>query len=92
MANKTDLINKVAEITEMSKKDTGLVVDTLFDTIGNELKDGKKVQLIGFGTFEVRQRAARKGHNPQTGEEMEIPATKVPAFKPGKPLKDKVKD
>jgi DNA-binding protein HU-beta len=89
--NKTDLINAVAEASELSKKDATKAVDAVFDTILDALKDGDKVQLIGFGNFEVRERAARKGRNPQTGEEIEIPASKVPAFKPGKALKDAVK-
>lgn len=89
--NKTDLINAVSESTELSKKDATKAVDAVFDSVMNALKDGDKVQLIGFGNFEVRERAARKGRNPQTGEEIEIPASKVPAFKPGKALKDAVK-
>ncbi|AEH53620.1 MULTISPECIES: HU family DNA-binding protein [Heyndrickxia] len=89
--NKTDLINAVAEATELSKKDTTKAVDAIFDTIQNALANGDKVQLIGFGNFEVRERAARKGRNPQTGEEIDIAASKVPAFKPGKALKDAVK-
>lgn len=89
--NKSELINSVAEESGLSKKDAGKAVDAVFDTILNALKEGDRVQLIGFGTFEVRDRAARKGRNPQTGEEIQIPASKVPAFKPGKALKDAVK-
>ncbi|CAM4061746.1 MULTISPECIES: HU family DNA-binding protein [Bacillaceae] len=89
--NKTELINAVAEASELSKKDATKAVDAVFDSILNALKDGDKVQLIGFGNFEVRERAARKGRNPQTGDEIEISASKVPAFKPGKALKDAVK-
>lgn len=89
--NKTDLVNSVAEETEFSKKDAAKVVDVVFESITDSLKDGDKVQLIGFGNFEVRERSARKGRNPQTGEEIEISASKVPAFKPGKALKDAVK-
>lgn len=89
--NKTDLINAVAEATELSKKDATSAVDAVFEAITNTLQEGNKVQLIGFGNFEVRERAARKGRNPQTGEEIEIAASKVPAFKPGKALKDAVK-
>lgn len=89
--NKTDLINEVAETAELSKKDATKAVDALFDAIQNTLAQGDKVQLIGFGNFEVRERSARKGRNPQTGEEIEIAASKVPAFKPGKALKDAVK-
>lgn len=88
--NKTELINAVAEASELSKKDATKAVDSVFDTILDALKNGDKIQLIGFGNFEVRERSARKGHNPQTGEEIEIPASKVPAFKPGKALKDAV--
>lgn len=89
--NKTELINAVAEASELSKKDATKAVDAVFDTILEALKAEDKVQLIGFGNFEVRERLARKGRNPQTGEEIEIPASKVPAFKPGKALKDAVK-
>ena len=89
--NKTELINAVAEASELSKKDATKAVDAVFDTILEALKAEDKVQLIGFGNFEVRERAARKGRNPQTGEEIEIPASKVPAFNPGKALKDAVK-
>jgi DNA-binding protein HU-beta len=89
--NKTDLINAVAEQTELSKKDATKAVEAVFDSVMDSLKKGEKVQLIGFGNFEVRDRAARKGRNPQTGEEIQIPASKVPAFKPGKALKDAVK-
>jgi DNA-binding protein HU-beta len=87
---KTDLIAKVAEATEMTKKDSTKVVDATLDAIAEALKNGEKVQLLGFGTFVVRERAARKGRNPQTGEEIDIPATKVPAFKPSKQLKEAV--
>ena len=89
--NKTELINAVAEASELSKKDATKAVDAVFESILEALKNGDKVQLIGFGNFEVRERAARKGRNPQTGEEIEISASKVPAFKPGKALKDAVK-
>ncbi|CEA04794.1 DNA-binding protein [Lysinibacillus sp. BF-4] len=88
--NKTELVNAVAEATELSKKDAASAVDAVFNTIQNTLAKGDKVQLIGFGNFEVRERAARKGRNPQTGAEIEIAASKVPAFKPGKALKDAV--
>ncbi|PEJ53764.1 DNA-binding protein [Bacillus sp. AFS017336] len=89
--NKTDLINAVAEAGELTKKQATLAVDAVFESILGALQNGDKVQLIGFGNFEVRERAARKGRNPQTGEEIEIAASKVPAFKPGKALKDAVK-
>jgi DNA-binding protein HU-beta len=88
--NKTELINSVAEKTDLSKKDVSKAVDAVFDVITESLSKGEKVQLIGFGNFEVRARSARKGRNPQTGEEIEIAASKVPAFKPGKALKDSV--
>ena len=91
MANKQDLIAKVAETAELSKKQAALVVATVFDTIAESLANGEKVQLIGFGNFEVRERAERKGRNPQTGAELVIPASKVPEFKAGKALKDAVK-
>ncbi|MFD2612009.1 HU family DNA-binding protein [Paenibacillus gansuensis] len=86
--NKSELITKVAETTELSKKDVTKAVDAVFEAISEALSGGDKVQLVGFGNFEVRERSARKGRNPQTGEEIEIPASKVPAFKPGKALKD----
>ena len=91
MANKAELIEKVASATDLTKKDATAAVDAVFSTIQDALANGEKVQLIGFGNFEVRERAARKGRNPQTGQEIEIPASKVPAFKPGKALKDAVK-
>lgn len=89
--NKTDLINAVAEQVDLTKKEAGSAVDAVFESIQNSLSKGEKVQLIGFGNFEVRERAARKGRNPQTGKEIEIPASKVPVFKAGKALKDAVK-
>lgn len=89
--NKTELVTEVMERTELSKKDASKAVNAVFDSIQDTLANGDSVQLIGFGNFETRQRAARKGRNPQTGEEIEIGASKVPAFKPGKALKDAVK-
>lgn len=89
--NKTDLVNLVAEKAEISKKDATKAVDAVFDGIVDALAGGDKVQLIGFGNFEVRERAARKGRNPQTGEEIEIAASKTPGFKPGKQFKDSIK-
>lgn len=89
--NKTELINLVSEKANLTKKEAGLAVDAVFESIQKSLSDGEKVQLIGFGNFEVRERAARKGRNPQTGKEIDIPASKVPAFKAGKALKDAVK-
>ncbi|MGG3493807.1 HU family DNA-binding protein, partial [Brevibacillus choshinensis] len=81
----------VAELTELTKKDSSKAVDAILEAISNSLQNGEKVSLIGFGNFEVRERAARKGRNPQTGEEIEIASSKLPAFKPGKELKDLVK-
>ncbi|HIZ71082.1 MAG TPA: HU family DNA-binding protein [Candidatus Atopostipes pullistercoris] len=92
MANKADLIEGVVSKTELTKKDATAAVEALFDVVTETLADGERVQVIGFGSFEVRDRAARKGRNPQTGDEIEIPATKVPAFKAGKGLKDAVKN
>lgn len=89
--NKKELIGAVAEATGQTKKDAELVVDSTFDVITSALKDGEKVKVHGFGSFEVRERAARKGRNPQSGEEIEIPATKAPAFKAAKALKDAIK-
>ena len=91
MANKADLVQSVAGKVDESKKTVAPIVDAIFESIQENLAEGEKVQIIGFGNFEVRERAARKGRNPQTGEEIEIPASKVPAFKPGKGLKDAVK-
>ncbi|CCQ98494.1 non-specific DNA-binding protein HBsu; signal recognition particle-like (SRP) component [[Clostridium] ultunense Esp] len=88
--NKTELVAKVAEATELSKKDAQKAVEAVFDAITEALKAGDKVQLVGFGNFEIRERSARKGRNPQTGEEIQIAASKVPAFKPGKALRDSV--
>ena len=88
--NKTELINSVAEKAELSKKDASKAVDAVFEAIAGALQEGDKVQLVGFGNFEVRERQARKGRNPQTGEEIDIAASKIPAFKPGKSLKDQV--
>lgn len=88
--NKAELITVVAQKTDLSKRDAERVVKTVFDTITEELAKGDKVQVIGFGTFEVRERQAREGRNPQNGESITIAASKSPAFKAGKQLKDKV--
>lgn len=88
--NKTELINAIAAEAEISKKDAGKALDAFIETVTNTLKNDEKVQLIGFGTFEVRERAAREGHNPATGEKITIAASKVPAFKAGKALKDTI--
>ncbi len=89
--NKSELISKVAENTDLTKKDVTKAVEAVFEAISEALQSGDKVQLVGFGNFEVRERSARKGRNPQTGEEIEIAASKVPAFKAGKALKDGIK-
>ena len=91
MANKAELISEVAVKTQLTKKEVSAAVEALLSSIQEDLAKGDKVQLIGFGTFEVRHRAARKGRNPQTGEDIEIPASQIPAFKPGKALKDAIK-
>ena len=88
--NKAELISAVAEQAGLSKKDTEAVIVATLDTITAALKDGEKVQLVGFGSFEVKKRAARVGRNPQTKEAVEIPASVVPVFKAGKALKDAV--
>lgn len=89
--NKSDLIGAVSEKTEMAKKDVEKVVNTLVDTIIDTVKGDEKVQLVGFGTFERRHRAERKGRNPATKEEITIPALNVPVFKAGKAFKERVK-
>ncbi len=89
--NKTDLINAVAAKAGISKKDADKAVAAVLASIEEALKAGDKVQLIGFGTFEVKERAARTGHNPKTGEAIEIAASKVPSFKAGAALKGAVK-
>ena len=88
--NKTELIAEVAKKCGISKKDAEKAVTTTFDTIADALSQGDKVQLVGFGSFEVKSRAARTGRNPRTKEVVEIPASKVPVFKAGKALKDAV--
>lgn len=89
--NKSELVDLVAEKAEMSKKDSEKAVKAVLDSITDGLIKGDKVQLVGFGTFEVRSRKEREGRNPATGEKIKIKALKVPAFKPGKALKEKVK-
>ncbi|MCI8836177.1 MAG: HU family DNA-binding protein [Ruminococcus sp.] len=88
--NKTELVAAIAENAEISKKDAEKAMKALIDVITEELKKGEKVQLVGFGTFEVSSRAAREGRNPQTGKAMKIAACKAPKFKAGKALKDAV--
>ena len=88
--NKAELITSMAEKSQLTKKDAESALKAFIDSVQEALENGDKVQLIGFGTFETRERAARTGRNPQTGEELKISATTAPAFKPGKALKDKV--
>ena len=88
--NKTELVANVAEKAGLTKKDAEKAVNALFSSVEEALVANDKVQMIGFGTFEVKERAARTGRNPQTGAEIEIPASKNPVFKAGKALKDAV--
>ena len=90
--NKTELISAMSENANMTKVDAEKALKAFIDTVTEELKNGRKVQLVGFGTFEVAERAARKGRNPKTSEEIMIPASKSPKFKAGKALKDIVKN
>lgn len=89
--NKTELISAVADKAEISKADAGRAIDAMFDVVGKALKKKDKVSLVGFGTFLVRERAARTGRNPKTGDALKIKASKTPAFKAGKALKDAIK-
>ena len=86
--NKAELVAAIADKAEISKKDSEAALKAFTDVVAEELKKGEKIQLVGFGTFEVAERAARTGRNPQTGAEMTIPASKAPKFKAGKALKD----
>lgn len=86
--NKAELVSAIAERTELSKKDAEKALKAFTDVVAEELKNGEKIQLVGFGTFEVSERAAREGRNPQSGEVMSIAASKAPKFKAGKALKD----
>jgi DNA-binding protein HU-beta len=88
--NKNDLVQAVADEANLSKADAGRAVDAVVSAVGNALKQGGSVSLVGFGTFLVRERAARTGRNPRTGEEIKIAAAKNPVFKAGKALKDAV--
>lgn len=88
--NKAELINAAAEKTGLSKKDTEAVINAALESITEALQQSEKVQLVGFGAFEVKARAERIGRNPRTKEQINIPASKVPVFKPGKALKDTV--
>ena len=88
--NKTELVASIAEKSGIAKKDAEKAVSAFIDTVATELKKGEKIQLVGFGTFEVRERAAREGINPQTGKKIQIAASKNPVFKAGKALKDSI--
>lgn len=88
--NKSELIDAVAAAADLSKAAAGRALDAMVDTVTDALKEGDQVVLVGFGTFSVKERAARTGRNPQTGEPIEISAAKVPSFKAGKALKDAV--
>ncbi len=88
--NKSELIEAVADSADLSKASASRAVDAVLESVTDALRDGDQVTLVGFGTFSVRDRAARTGRNPRTGESIEIPASKVPGFKPGKALKDAI--
>ena len=88
--NRTELVAAMAEVSGVSKKDTEAVLKAFTEVVSTELKKGEKIQLVGFGTFEVSERAAREGRNPATGEAMQISAARAPKFKAGKALKDMI--
>lgn len=90
--NKAELVAAIADKASLSKKDAEAALKAFTDVVSEELKKGEKIQLVGFGTFEVSERASRTGRNPQTGEEMTIPASRAPKFKAGKALKDLVNE
>ena len=85
---KAELVEKVAESTQMTKKHAELIVNTVFDSIVESLKDGEKIELRGFGSFRIRQRGPRIGRNPKTGAKVDVPSKRIPYFKPGKELKE----
>jgi integration host factor subunit beta len=89
---KADLVEEVAKVTELTRKDSEVIVDTMFESVIKALKTGDKLEVRGFGSFRVRQRNARVGRNPKTGEKVEVPAKRVPYFKPSKELKDLIND
>ena len=89
--NKAELIGRIVEKSELTKKDSALVLNAMLEAISDALGSGDKVSLLGFGTFEARERAARMGRNPRTKEEIQIPASKVPVFRAGKQFKDAIK-
>jgi|SRR5271169_4922548 len=89
---KADLVEEVSKVTELTRKDSEVIVDTLFESVIKALRTGDKLEVRGFGSFRVRQRNARVGRNPKTGEKVEVPAKRVPYFKPSKELKDLIND
>jgi integration host factor subunit beta len=89
---KADVVEEVSRVTELTRKDSEVIVDTLFESVIKALKTGDKLEVRGFGSFRVRQRNARVGRNPKTGEKVEVPAKRVPYFKPSKELKDLIND
>ena len=89
---KADLVEEVSRVKELTRKDSEVIVDTLFESVIKALKQGDKLEVRGFGSFRVRQRNARVGRNPKTGEKVEVPAKRVPYFKPSKELKDLIND
>ncbi|EPQ6932586.1 HU family DNA-binding protein [Pseudomonas aeruginosa] len=89
---KSDIVNAVADRAGLSKADAGRALSAVLDTLTDTLKRGESVSLVGFGTFAVKTRAARTGRNPQSGQSMDIPASRIPSFKPGKALKDSVNE
>ncbi len=89
--NRAELVAKIAELSELTKKDAEKALTAFISSVTEALKDGEKVQLVGFGTFETRKREARTGRDPRTGNPIKIPASLSPAFKPGKALKDAIK-
>ena len=91
MMNKSELIDAIAGVSELSKSDAGKALDGFLEAVKTALEKGESIALVGFGTFSVKERAERKGRNPQTGEEIVIKAAKIPSFKAGKSLKDAVK-
>src|SRR5678809_1813932 len=89
---KADLVEEVAKVTELTRKDSEVIVDTMFESVIKAVKAGDKLEVRGFGSFRVRQRNARVGRNPKTGEKVEVPAKRVPYFKPSKELKDLINE
>lgn len=88
--NKSEFVDAIAEKADLAKSDAAKVIDAMVDVVGEQLNNGEQITLVGFGTFLVSRREARKGRNPQTGKEIDIAASNVPRFKPGKALKDAV--